>query len=330
MTPANDTLACPLEITPQCAGQTLADWAQERRDGLEALLIEHKALLFRGFAHSGGLETISPAFFDSRIAYTYRSTPRTSLGQDVFTATEYPRKLWIAQHCENAYQLVWPLKLLFHCVEPATSGGRTPLADTIRVTEAIDPAVKEEFARRRVKYVRNYRPGVDLPWEEVFGTSNRAAVEQFCRANRIAFEWTDGGLRTSQVCHAFASHPVTRERVWFNQAHLFHVSTLEAPAQAMMLSMFGEQGLPRNSYFGDGGAIPAPVLEHIRAAYGSQLIFFDWKHADVLLIDNMLVSHGREPYEGPRKVHVCMSQAYSPSGVHVTDVDEAELVKSHV
>lgn len=327
------SVACPLLIQPEQEGQTLEDWVTAHRDLVQPRLLEHKALLFRGFRNRNGLDSVASSFFEERLTYTYRSTPRTNLGQYIYTATEYPKQLSIPQHCENAYQLSWPMRLLFHCVEPARQGGRTPLADTLRVTDEIASEVKEEFARRNVKYVRNYRAGVDLPWEEVFGTNSKQEVERFCVEHRMDFEWAEGGLRTSQVCQAFASHPVTRERVWFNQAHLFHVSALEPAQQQMMLKFFGEQGLPRNAYFGDGGAIPPDMLKHIRAVYERNKIHFDWHRDDVLLIDNMLVSHGRDPYEGPRKVLVCMAVPYSPAGVEAAGgrtPSENEIVKLHV
>ena len=179
------------------------------------------------------------------------------------------------------------------------------------VTRAIDPEVRQEFARRKVMYVRNYRAGVDLPWEDVFATTSRSEVESFCRRHAIDYEWVDGGLRTRQVCQGLAAHPVTGERVWFNQAHLFHLSALDEAAQTMMLSFFGEAGLPRHCFFGDGGAIPRDVLEHVRCAYEQSKLAFDWQKDDVLLIDNMLVSHGREPFDGPRRVLVCMAEPYS-------------------
>jgi alpha-ketoglutarate-dependent taurine dioxygenase len=331
MTRDTNVTSCLLVIEPPLTETVLVDWAREHMREINELLLAHRALLFRGFRPGGGLDTISTGFFEARLAYTYRSTPRTNLGQYVFTATEYPRKQSILQHCENAYQRVWPMKLLFHCVQPATTGGRTPLANTSRVTRAIDTAVREEFERRGVRYVRNYRAGVDLPWEEVFCTTDRAAVERFCAEHGMECCWTDGGLRTSQVCQGFANHPRTGERLWFNQAHLFHLSSLEPAVRKMMLATFGEEGLPRQSYFGDGGAIPEDMLAHIRGVYERERIEFDWQVDDVLLIDNMLVSHGRDPYDGPRRVVVCMAEPYSPEGLLPSPNEVTkEIVKLHV
>ncbi|WP_223744746.1 TauD/TfdA family dioxygenase [Corallococcus sp. AS-1-12] len=311
MTGNLDNATWPVVITPGEQSMLLEDWVAANRDGLEQRLTEHKALLFRGFGSRNGFESIANSFFDRRLNYTYRSTPRTDLGQNLYTATEYPKQLPIPQHCENAYQRDWPMRLLFNCVEPASRGGRTPLADMSRVTAMIPSEVQEEFERKKVRYVRNYRAGVDLPWQEVFGTSSKAEVEKFCADHDMECQWTEGGLRTIQVCQAFAAHPLTGERIWFNQAHLFHLSALDPGSQKMMLSFFGESGLPRNSYFGDGSPIGSDVLEPIRSAFDRNKVSFEWRKDDVLLIDNMLVSHGRDPFEGSRRVLVCMAEPYS-------------------
>src|SRR6185295_11544764 len=107
-------------------------------------------------------------------------------------------------------------------------GGETPIADSRKVYARIDPAIRERFiAKGGVKYVRNYGTGIDLPWQEVFQTDDKAQAEHYCQKAGITFEWRGPDwLRTSQVCQAVATHPKTGDVVWFNQAHLFHVSSL--------------------------------------------------------------------------------------------------------
>lgn len=303
--------ALPSILSPSDRTASLAKWLATRRDEIASRLLSSKALLFRGFRLEGGFDGVAEALFEQRLDYTYRSTPRTEVGRALYTATEYPKGESIPQHCENAYQRDWPMKVLFHCIEPARDGGRTPLADVTKVTDSIPHEIKDEFRRKQVMYVRNYRAGVDLPWEEVFGTSDRGQVEAFCRAHDMGLQWTEDGLRTRQVCQAFATHPVTGDTVWFNQAHLFHVSALAPEVEAILRTLYGDDGLPRNAYFGDGTPIGAEALASVRAAFERHTTSFPWQRGDVLLVDNMLVSHGREPFEGERRVVVCMAEPHS-------------------
>ena len=51
-----------------------------------------------------------------------------------------------------------------------------------------------------------------------------------------------------------------------------------------------------------GGAIPFASIATIRDAVDAETIAFDWRAGDVLLIDNVLVAHGRRAYSGSRRV----------------------------
>ncbi len=240
------------------------------------------------------------------VEYTYRSTPRTRLEGRVYTSTEYPPGQSIPLHNENAYARQWPTRICFWCVQPADQGGATPVADSRLVYRRLDPELRERFAAREVLYVRNYG-GLDLSWQDVFQTRERAEVESFCRAAGITCEWSADGLRTRQRCQAVARHPRTGEMVWFNQAHLFHVSALDAPTRASILELLPEERFPRHAYYGDGAPIEEQALEHVRAVYREAAVSEPWQAGDLLLLDNMLMAHGREPYSGPRRVLVGMT-----------------------
>jgi hypothetical protein len=69
----------------------------------------------------------------------------------------------------------------------------------------------------------------------------------------------------------------------------------------------GEENLPRHVYFGDGSAIPDNVLDTVREVYRQTAISFPWQPGDILMLDNRLVAHGRNPYTGDRKVIVAMA-----------------------
>jgi alpha-ketoglutarate-dependent taurine dioxygenase len=297
------------EATPSLA------WASQNKAQVKAILQSHGALLIRGLRFHGTRQFgqfLEELFGDRLAEYTYRSTPRTRLGGNVYTATEYHPSETIPQHNENSYANVWPLRIGFFCMTPPAAGvgGATPLADSRAVLARIPSEVVEKFKRKRLQYVRNYG-SVDLPWNEVFQTNDRQQVEAFCESNGISFEWTgDDGLRTKQITPATEAHPLTGEEVWFNQAHLFHISGLAADVARDMLSLYRMEDLPRNVTFADGTPIEVDELNRIRAAYDEVTFHFDWQKNDVVILDNMLYAHGRQPYSGPRKVLVGMANMY--------------------
>ena len=42
--------------------------------------------------------------------------------------------------------------------------------------------------------------------------------------------------------------------------------------------------------------------------YLAEKIIFPWRDGDVLMLDNLLCAHGREPYAGKRRVLVSMAK----------------------
>lgn len=305
----------PLMVRPAIHGVDLVTWAGGQRTWIEAQLRRHGAVLLRGF-EVGGPEPferlIAATSGGQLLEYRYRSTPRTNVAGRIYTSTEYPPDQFIPWHNENSYTSEWPMKLYFYSRRVAPEGGETPVVDSRRVYERIAGPIRDRFAARGVRYVRNYGSGLDLPWETVFQTTDRGEVERFCREHGIDLAWgDDGSLRTEQVCQAVAAHPATGEMVWFNQAHLFHVSSLPAEMRDALLDQLGEGGLPRNTYYGDGAPIEEDVLDEIRAAYREEQVAFPWEPEDVLVVDNMLVAHGRMPYRGPRQVLVGMAEGFA-------------------
>ncbi len=226
-------------------------------------------------------------------------------------------------HNEMSYSRSWPMRIWFLCAQAAPEGGETPIADSRRVFERIRPEVRERFARLGVLYVRNYGGGLDLAWQDVFQTDDRAAVESFCRENGIEIQWREGDrLRTRQVCQAVAAHPVTGAPLWFNQAHLFHVSSLAPAIREHLLAAVSPEDLPRNTFYGDGSPIEDETLDHIREVYERERVLFPWQDGDILLLDNMLTAHGRAPFSGPRKVLVGMAE---PAGDAAPVNDKQEI-----
>jgi alpha-ketoglutarate-dependent taurine dioxygenase len=303
----------PLQVTPSAPHMPLdADGSAIRSFAAEHLE-RAGGILFRGFAvpDVSAFKDFAASFGDPLLSYEFGSTPRSKVEQGVYTSTEYPAHQSIPLHNEQAYTRQWPMRIWFYCHTAAPAGGETPIADSREVYRRIDPAIRARFVEKGLMYVRNYGNGLDVPWQQVFNTDDPVAVEAFCREQDVVCEWKDEGeLRTRQVCQAVAAHPRTGEAVWFNQAHLFHVSALEEAVREALLEVVDEADLPRHVYYGDGSPIEEAILDEIRAAYDSVTIRFPWQQGDVLMLDNMLAAHGRAPFKGPRRVVVAMAQAH--------------------
>jgi alpha-ketoglutarate-dependent taurine dioxygenase len=304
----------PLILNVQDTGLKASDWVTQHCEEVQQILETHGAILIRGlkiYASNQFGQLLEKLFADELLDYVYRSTPRTQMRGRVYTATEYPATEVIPQHNENAYSRQFPGRIGFLCLLPPETGGETPIGDAQQIYQRLGPDIREKFESKGILYIRNYSD-LDLPWTEVFQTESKAEVEQYCRDNELEFEWLqDNGLRTKQINPATIIHPVSGEKLWFNQAHLFHVSSLAEEVQQTLLSTLGEARLPRNTFYGDGSPIEPAVLETIRAVYVDTKVSFSWQKSDLLLLDNLRFTHGREAFTGPRKVLTGMACPHS-------------------
>jgi len=216
--------------------------------------------------------------------------------------------LW---HNENSFNHSWPLIIMFSPVVVATSGGRTPLTDSRELLKVLDPKIVDLFRERGVMYVRRFGNGIGLPWQKVFGTDGRTELEYRAAADRVELEWGGGEtLITRSVRPAVITHPLTGELAWFGQPTHWHPACLDEETREAMIDVLGADNLPRDCRFGDGSVIANSIMEELVAAYQSIERSFDWVVGDVLIVDNVLSAHARNPYEGPRRLLVAMGDKY--------------------
>lgn len=302
----------PLEISPSDIG------AQPGADGLLAwlsaqdvggLLVEHKALVFRGFGIAPAtLNPVIDTLLPNRLAYVHGNSPRTKVGDNLYTSTDYPPEFTISMHNEMSYAARWPARLIFFCQQAPTRGGATPVVDGRLWLDAIRPEVREAFAGG-VRYVQNLHGGLGLgkSWQATFETDDREEVEAFLKDTDAEWEWrADDALWISQVRPATIRHPVSGLEVWFNQADQWHVAGLGEEA-ADLMELLSEDEAPQAAQFADGSPIPAEWIVHIQQTGLEHAVDVDWREGDLMVIDNVLVGHGRRPYAGQRRVLVAMS-----------------------
>jgi amino acid adenylation domain-containing protein len=313
MEPLRPDQKLPLVVQPNVEDLDLAEWAREHRALIIQKLQEHGALLFRGFAIDSADEferfarEICPVLFNENGEH-----PRQSVSGNIYTPVFYPADQHLLWHNENSFNHRWPLKIMFCCMRAPDQGGETPVVDSRGVYERLDPEIQRAFTEKQIMYSRNYGQGVGLDWETVFNTSDRSEAERKAAEQRLTLEWKeDGKLRTRCVRPAVIAHPVTGELSWFNQAQHWHTSCLDPATRSSIESVFREEDLPRQCYFGDGTPIPDEMMRKILAAYAELEVCFPWQKGDIMLLDNVLAAHGRNAFAGERKILVAMGDMTS-------------------
>jgi alpha-ketoglutarate-dependent taurine dioxygenase len=289
----------------RAVGGAAAHWADGHRNALRAVVAEHGCVLVRGLGLRDATET--GALF-RRLAVTLMTereafAPRQPYPDGLYSATPWPPNQQMCMHHELSYALEFPGLLLFACLTAPAAGGATAVADAAAVLSALPADLVQRFEREGWMLTRNYNDDIGASVEQAFGTADRHAVESYCRANAIEFEWQpDGGLRTRQRRSAVVRHPVTGQRCWFNQIAFLNEQTIDPEVREYLVDVYGEDGLPFTTFFGHGDPVGEDIVQLLNETYEAHTMREPWQAGDLLLVDNIRTAHSREPYEGPREV----------------------------
>jgi len=317
----------PAVITPD-GNERLVDLLGCAREELGEVLARHGAILFRGF----GLRTAeefhqasSTLFGNGMHDYAGGASPRGQVRSGVFESTRVPAPFCIPQHHEMSYMPDPPRRLAFFCETAPREGGETPLADSRKIYGLIPEEVRAEFEAKGIRYHRYlYGPRWNLhhrtrnrfirlytSWMHTFSTTDRRVVEEYWAAHGGSVQWDrEGGARIASRLRATRPHPETGEMLWFNHVAVF----LSSPRSTGWLPWLGYHlaypnplRRPFHAEFGDGTPIRHAQIDAIRGAIDAATVKFHWWRGDLLLVDNFLVTHGRRPFRGPRKILVAIS-----------------------
>ena len=229
------------------------------------VVAEHGSVLVRGLglrdaAEVGAVFRAAGRRADDRDGRPSRPGGATPDG--VYSSTKWPPNQPMCMHHELSYTLEFPGLMLFACLDAPTDGGATGVADAPTVLDAL-PAGAGRAVRAGGLAARpattTTRSGRRSPRRSAPTTAR--AVESYCRANAIEFEWQpDGGLRTRQRRSAVVRHPVTGQRCWFNQIAFLNEWTLDPEVREYLVDVYGADGLPFNTRFGNGDPIGEDVV----------------------------------------------------------------------
>lgn len=239
------------------------------------------------------------------------NSSRGKYSSNVYNASEYDEASIVRLHTEFSYSNVYPKKIFFCCQNPASTGGQTTVGDCKKALELIEPEIVKAFDEKEIIYIRNLHSGGGLgpSWQEAFETEDKDFMEAYCKENGIEVSWKANGIvRLTQRRPAIRKHPVTGDRLWFNQVDQFFPAIYGEEIYETLLEMNGgeKDALPMFSRFADGTEIKKEYIENIIKVLDDITIPVPWQKGDLLMVDNMTALHGRLPFTGPRKILASM------------------------
>jgi len=310
----------PLVLAPFETAETaespsdLIAYAQEHERELRDGLHRHGALLFRGFTvdDAATFQQIIEVFAPRLRNYQGGDSPRARVTDKVYTSTAYPASLPIPLHNEMSYSREYPSLIAFYCEQPPKAHGETPLADCRELLHSLSADLLERFEIKKLRYIQNLPDGAGLgkSWQATFETDDPAQVEAVLDRRGAEWQWRrqrGGALRVVELVEPIVTHPHTGEDVFFSQAHLWHVSSLDPQTRKALTRLVAEDDLYHHCTFGDGSPLGDRDLLEIRRALDAATVSVPWRRHDVLLVDNLLVAHGRNAFAGERRILVAMA-----------------------
>lgn len=287
-------------------------WAEKYQGALRWAVSKNGAVLVRGL----GLR--DPA----QVAEVYRRLVPTGLMQEreafaarqpyldgVYSSTNWPPSLPMRMHHELSYALEFPGLMLFACLQTPRMGGETGVADAREMLKALPADLVRRFESEGWLLTRCYNDYIGATYEEAFEIAGRAAAEGYCRSRAIEFTWLPNGeLHTRQRRPAVVRDPATGQRCWFNQVAFLSEWTIAPEVREYLVDVYGSDGLPFNTRFGNGEPIGQDTIELINAAYEAHTLRTPWQTGDLMVVDNVLTAHSREAYQGLREVLVGMAE----------------------
>jgi alpha-ketoglutarate-dependent taurine dioxygenase len=320
----------PLVVEPQngvVSFEEFLDYLNEERESLQKEILEYGGILFRGFPIEGSEgfhQSIEALGLGEMLNYIGGDSPRDKVSGKVYTSTEAPPSLKIPLHNEMSFIRDYPKHIYFYCQTPAKEGGATILGDAHSIYRNMPNSIRERFENKGLRYVSNYYKKsflLDLinkfqrshkTWMEVFETSSQKEVEEKCKKSDFGFSWNKGQwLQVKQNTPSVIKHPETGEKIWFNQAHLYDFN----PRLVGFFNWLGVKliysrphTIMHEIFYGDGEKIPKKELYNVMDILDACTISYPWEKRDFLVLDNVLMMHGRAPFKGKRKIFTALTR----------------------
>tara|TARA_B100001989_G_scaffold251172_1_gene229783 strand:+ start:832 stop:1704 length:873 start_codon:yes stop_codon:yes gene_type:complete len=267
---------------------------------------ESGAVLLRGF----DIDTIekfsdfSSSLGSNNIDMSCSAGPRVNMGYNVFTSNEAPPDKFIPPHHEMAQCKEYPSYVLFYCMIPAQEGGCTPIIQSSKVCKEFKskfPDITKRIEKEGVRYLREFPNVTDVnsplgkSWKDTFYVQTDKELEKVLDEQNILWKWLDN--ETIQTI----SEPVNIFKNFKNEETFFMA------AETSLLNI--NYGPKKKLIFGNFDEFDEETINAFiyigKFAY-TESVRTPWEKYDVLVLNNNLVMHSRDPFVGERKILVSL------------------------
>jgi alpha-ketoglutarate-dependent taurine dioxygenase len=232
-------------------------------------------------------------------------TARKQLAENIYTASVYDQAFEIPLHHEGIQKKPFPGILYFACELPATSGGATRLVQVRHVVSSLSEFAKDRLWECGIVYKQAYGFAGCREWASAFKIDSRSELEGFFRSHNMHWEWHSGDrLSVTYRRPAFMRHPADGAVSLTNNA--IHYVINGSPSDLLSRPATETSPPPADVAIGDHSTT-ARILTELDAAYQASTYRIQWSAGDLLVVDNILVAHGRDSFKGDRKLHFASS-----------------------
>ena len=281
------------------------------RDALKSELQQAGGLLFRDWGLKGAhdFEAALDAGQFKEMPYVGGAAPRSAVTRGrIMTANESPAHEKIPLHHEMAQTPNPPDYIFFYCNQAPAVGGATTLLDSrlaFETLDRIDPQLVERLAKEGVRYTRvmPYETDTASPigrsWRETFNVDSRGEAEIVMRNLKISWEWLEGqNLKTqSSPTAAIGWDRQRQRRTFFNSVIAAFTGWYDSRNEGA-----------KAVHFGGGDPLSQTSIDAFLEATQAFQVNMPWKAGDMLWLDNRLVLHARQSYEGGREVFAAIAR----------------------